>query len=60
MSKVLTEMGVMAKRESEPKLLKLINKALDKHRFDQMIKAKGIIKKTAMKELDSANKRIKS
>jgi hypothetical protein len=37
MSKELNEMGVMAKRESEPKLLKLINKALEKHRIDQMI-----------------------
>ena len=37
MSKELNEMGVMAKRESEPKLLELINKALEKHRIDQMI-----------------------
>ena len=37
MSKELNEMGVMAKRESEPKLLKLISKALEKHRIDQMI-----------------------
>ena len=37
MSKELNEMGVLAKRESEPKLLKLINKALEKHRIDQMI-----------------------
>tara|TARA_B100000073_G_C23355104_1_gene420503 strand:+ start:192 stop:464 length:273 start_codon:yes stop_codon:yes gene_type:complete len=36
MSKELNEMGVMAKRESEPKLLELINKALEKHRFSQI------------------------
>ena len=37
MSKELNEMGVMAKRESEPKLLELINKALEKYRINQMI-----------------------
>ena len=35
MSKELNEMGIMAKRESEPKLLELINKALEKHRISQ-------------------------
>ena len=36
MSKELNEMGVMAKRESEPKLLELINKALSKHKVSQI------------------------
>jgi len=36
MSKELNEMGIMSKRESEPKLLNLINKALEKHRISQI------------------------